>query len=154
MDHLEIPVVKLRLLLVMSVAIGMTLAAEFFYLTIWGLWFFPDGNLVSKMVWSLVCGLGMGAVIACATLAFVEGVFEGAKAILIAASIVALVGTLCAILCWQIDLNFNYFGGDTHSQFFVISGIVPAIFGGMFYGWLLYSSRFFSFQDKYQIMDE
>lgn len=153
LNRWETPIVKLRLLLVVGVAVSMTLAAELFLLTVWGLWMFPGGNLFSKFVWAIVCGIAMGALISLAILIFVEGVFQEIKAIIAAAGIVTLIGSLCAILCSQIDLRFNYFGGESHTLMFILSGIIPAIFGGFLYGWLLYSSRIFDAHFDRQLTD-
>lgn len=154
MGHLKTPIEKLRVLLVIGVAVSMTLVAELFYLTVWGLWLFPEGNLVSKIVWTTVCGIAMGAVIASLTLVFIEGVLQETKAIIGAAGIVVLVGTLCAVLCSQIDRSFNFFGGQSHSILFILSGVVPAVFGGLLYGWLLYSSRFYKSHFNQQPMHQ
>ena len=153
MTHWETPIVKLRILLIVGVAVTMTLAAELIYFTVWGLWLFPEGNLISKITWTMTCGVAMGAVIALATLILVEGNLQDAKAILAAAGIVALVGTFCAILYSQIDHSFNYFGGKTHTLMFILSGVIPAIVGGILYGWVLYSSRFFDSLTDPQIAD-
>lgn len=142
MTYWETPIPKIRILLIFGVATVMTVLAEFFYFTVWGLWFFPDGNLVSKATWTLICGVAMGITIGAGTLLLVEGNSVERRAILLASTIMSVVGIGCAILCSQIDQHFNYFGGREHPLMFILSGTVPALAGGILYGWLLYSSQF------------
>ena len=137
------PILRLRILMIIGFATIMTVFAEFLYFTIWGLWLFPDGDLISKAVWTFTCGIAMGFTIGASTLLLVEGNLIHHKAIISAAAIMSLVGIGCAILCSQIDQHFNYFGGREHSGLFLLSGIIPAIIGGVLYGWALYSSRLF-----------
>ena len=50
----------------------------------------------------------------------------------------AAVGSYCAWLCSRIDIRFGYFGGAENSALFILSGVIPAVFGGLLYGWLVY----------------
>ena len=131
-------IARTRVLIILATATDMTILAEMFYLVVWGVLLFPGGSLMAKIVWTAVCGIAMGAVIGSATLAFVEGHRTGATAWLAAASIMAAVGSACAVLCGQIDRTFDYFGGPENWRLFIWSGIIPAILGGPVYGWLLY----------------
>ena len=48
------------------------------------------------------------------------------------------VGTACTIFCGVIDRSFNFFGAQESLAQFIFSGVIPAIVGGVLYGWLLY----------------
>jgi hypothetical protein len=61
-------------------------------------------------------------------------------AAVIAAATMAVVGSYCGILCNRIDVQFGYFGGPENTTLFVLAGTLSAIFGGLFYGWLVYFS--------------
>ena len=132
------PAAQRRATLVLGVAILLTTAAEIFYLLVWGMWLFPDGSWPGKLVWTLTCGLAMGAVMGTLTLIWAEPRRGRAAAFWLAAASVALVGSYCAWLCSRIDARFDYFGGSEHGVLFVASGVLPALVGGLLYGWLLY----------------
>ncbi len=126
-----------RPLLIIGSAIVMTTAAEVFYLVVWGMVLFPAGDWVGKVVWTLTCGLAMGAVIGALTLLWVEPRYAGRSALLRAAFVVVVIGSYCAWLCSQIDIRFGYFGGAERTSLFILSGIIPAVVGGLFYGWIV-----------------
>lgn len=126
-----------RTTLILGTAIALTSLAEIVYFFVWGMMFFPEGSLAGKAVWTATCGIAMGAVIGSATLLLVEGRALKA-AVLWAATIVTFVGSYCAWLCSRIDTRFDYFGGAENTTLFVLSGVIPAIAGGLFYGWWLY----------------
>lgn len=128
---------KSRLNYVLGLAIAMTTAVEFIYFVVWGIFLFPEGNLTSKLVWTSASGLGMGAVIGAGVLILVEGRSSESLAFWGAALIMAAVGIACAFLCGQIDMTFNYFGGRDEPLSFLLSGVGPAIIGGLVFGWLL-----------------
>ncbi|MDA7429203.1 hypothetical protein [Primorskyibacter aestuariivivens] len=130
--------VNRRVAYVLGLAILMTTAAEIIYLVVWGMWLFPMGSWLGKTVWTLTCGLAMGAVMGAFTLMVAEPRRGTATAFWVAALTVALVGAYCAWLCSRVDARFEYFGGAENSLLFVASGVVPAIFGGLLYGWLIY----------------
>jgi hypothetical protein len=127
-----------RIRTVLGTAVLLTVLAELFYLTVWGMWLFPEGSLTGKVIWTLTCGLSMGAVIGAATLVWVEHWHGGNAALWRAALIVAAVGSYCAFLCSRIDARFGYFGGDENTGLFIAAGVLPALAGGLLYGWLLY----------------
>lgn len=116
----------------------LTTLAELFYLVVWGMMLFPQGSLAGKTVWTLTCGLAMGAVIGVATLVWVEFRYWGNAALWRAVLVVAVVGSYCAVLCSRIDARFGYFGGQENTGLFIASGVFPAFVGGILYGWLLY----------------
>lgn len=127
-----------RVRAVLGTAVLLTTLAELFYLVVWGMWLFPQGSLTGKVVWTLTCGLAMGAVIGAATLVWVEPWHRRTAAMWRAALIVAAVGCYCALLCSRIDARFGYFGGAENSGLFIAAGVLPALAGGLLYGWLLY----------------
>lgn len=127
-----------RLLIILGAAIALTTAAELFYLVVWGLWLFPAGSLLGKIAWTLTCGVAMGAVIGASTLLWVEGQYLGRAAFARAALVMATVGSYCALLCSRIDHYLEYFGGAENGTLFLLAGVIPAIFGGSLYAWLLY----------------
>ena len=127
-----------RTTLVLGTAIALTTLAELFYLVVWGMVLFPAGSWPGKAVWTMTCGLAMGSVIGGLTLLWVEGRHEAAGAILRAAVVVAGVGSYCAWLCSRIDARFNYFGGPENGALCIASGVLPALAGGLLFGWFLY----------------
>ena len=127
-----------RATLILGVAIALTSLAEIFYFLVWGMVLFPGGSLAGKALWTATCGIAMGAVVGAVTLFAVEGRLSGAAAIWAGAAIMAFVGGYCAWLCSRIDARFDYFGGPENGTLFFLSGIVPAIVGGLLYGWWLY----------------
>lgn len=127
-----------RISFVLGVAVLLTTVAELFYLIVWGMWLFPSGSLVGKVIWTLTCGVAMGGVIGAATLLWAEPLYGRRAAIWRAAAVVFAVGSYCAWLCSTIDARFAYFGGSDNSWLFITSGLVPALVGGVLYGWLLY----------------
>jgi len=126
-----------RIRTILGVAIAMTMLAEIIYFGVWGMMLFPAGNLFAKAAWTTVCGVGMGAVIGAGVLLMVEG-RRAFTAFLLSAAIMFTVGVACTVLCGQIDTTFNYFGGHSQPALFFMSGLVPAVLGGLFYGWVLY----------------
>ena len=134
----EIEVTHSRVFSVLGVAVFLTTLAELFYLVVWGMWLFPGGSLAGKIVWTLTCGIAMGAVIGAATLLWAEPLNGRRAAVWCAAAIVLVVGSYCAWLCSTIDAQFDYFGGPDNSSLFIVAGLVPALFGGILYAWLLY----------------
>jgi hypothetical protein len=122
-------------------ALSFTVGAELIYFFVWGIALFPDGDILAKLVWTLTCGIGIAGVIGSATIFVVVGRYYGWRAICLASLIVITVGTVCSILCSQLDQTFGYFGGTEHRALFLSAGIIPSIFGGFAYGWLLFSDR-------------
>ena len=132
------PLTHSRATFVLGLAILMTAASEIFYLIVWGTWLFPEGSWLGKLVWTLTCGIAMGAVMGAVTLLLAEPRRGQPAAFWIAAASVAVVGSYCAWLCSRIDAQFDYFGGSEHSIHFITSGVLPALAGGVLFGWLLY----------------
>ena len=141
MTNSEIRLTRNEVIHPILLALALTVLAEIIYLVVWGMLLFPQGSFSSKFVWTMTCGIGMGSVIGVATLLLVVGRFTGWRAVFLASLIMILVGTICSILCSQLDETFNYFGGREHRSLFLWAGFIPSIFGGPLYGWLLFSSR-------------
>ncbi|WP_300513368.1 hypothetical protein [Aliiroseovarius sp.] len=127
-----------RATLILGSAIALTSLAELFYFLVWGMLLFPTGSLAGKAVWTATCGIAMGAVVGSLTLLLVEGRFSGRAAIGASAAIMAAVGSYCAWLCSRIDARFDYFGGGENGGLFILSGVLPALAGGLLYGWWLH----------------
>jgi len=128
----------LRTTLVFGTAIALTSLAEIVYFLLWGIVLFPGGSLAGKAVWTATCGIAMGAVVGAATLLLVEGRASGLAAIGAAAGIMAAVGSYCGWLCSRIDARFDYFGGTENVELFIWSSVIPAIGGGLIFGWWIY----------------
>lgn len=129
-----------RAQLILGTAIVLTGLAEVFYLIVWGFILFPGGSLAGKAVWAATCGIAMGSAIGAATLVLVEGRTSGLAAIAAAAAIMVAIGSFCAWLCSRIDAKFDYFGGPENGTLLILSGVIPAIIGGLLYGWWLYGN--------------
>lgn len=123
---------------IIVIAVALTTSAEIVYFTVWGLFLFPEGSILGKLVWTITCSIAMGLVIGALTFLWVEQRWHGGKAVLGAASVMAAVGSYCAWLCSRVDARFEYFGGDENTTLFILSGVVPAILGGLLFGWLIY----------------
>ncbi len=120
------------------IATAMTLAAEAVYLVVWGLFLFPEGSFFGKLLWTLTCGLVMGIVIGVTTILLLAIQKHFITRFLSAALSMSLLGSYCAFLCGKIDMNYNYFGGSENPELFLMSGVIPSVFGGLLYGWILY----------------
>lgn len=129
-----------RMTMILGLAVGMTMLAELFYFIVWGLVLFPGGSVFNKAIWTLTCGIGMGAVIGAIVLVLVEGKAMGRAAIFQAAIAMFAVGAYCGLLCSGIDASFNYFGGADNTVLFVAASVFPAAVGGVLFGWLLYGT--------------
>ncbi|AML53384.1 hypothetical protein [Falsihalocynthiibacter arcticus] len=127
-----------RIIYIFATAFALIGMAEIFYFFFWGDYLFPGVSLAAKAVWVASCGIAMGAVIGAVTLLLVEGRTSGRAAILAGAAIVTTVGSYCAWLCSRVDAKFEYFGGPENGTLFILSGVIPAIAGGLLYGWWLY----------------
>jgi len=127
-----------RPLIILGTAIALTSLAEIVYFIVWGMALFPGGSLAGKAVWTATCGIAMGAVVGAATLLLIEGRASGVAAFGMAAAIMAAIGSYCGWLCSRIDARFDYFGGAENGVLFIWSSVIPAIAGGLLYGWWIY----------------
>lgn len=121
--------------------LGATLSEVGIFL-IFGLLLFPEGDWVSKFLWTVVfCGVGMGSVLGAAIILFVQDRLTEWNAILATTAwSTALLGIGCNLLCYRLDANyFEYFGGQDNAALFLGNGLIMATVGGFAAGWLLFS---------------
>jgi len=133
------------------VSIAFSIAGEAFILVVFGMFLFPGGNIINKVLWTLLfCGVGMGATMgALINIFIVNRTKSPAISILITATLSALVlGISCNLLCLNLDMNFRYFGAYTNPAIFFVNGLVMSIVGGLIAGWLLFTPRGNSLLEK------
>ena len=125
------------------VSVALSVIGEFGLFVSFGLILFPEGSWLLKLLWTVVfCGLGMGAVLGGFINLFIIDRFDGKKAIwLCTVASLVIIGTLCDLLCYYLDLEFNYFGGGSNGFLFHASSWLLAALGGYLAGWLLFSDR-------------
>lgn len=142
MDSLKNSISK-QYLRPLKVLISLSIAGEAIIFLVWGLWLYPEGNILHKFLWTFVfCGFGMGAAAAAIVDIFVVEKLKGRKAILATAIISGiLLGLFCNFLCFNLDMHFNYFGGGDTPKLFIWNGIVMSVLGGAFGGWLLFTEK-------------
>lgn len=120
---------------------------------IWGVYLYPEGNLFHKFLWTIVfCGLGMGAAIGAFIDFFIMGKLKGNAAIIATIFLsLLLLGLLCNFLCFNLDMHFNFFGGQNSPTLFIWNGIGMSILGGLLIGMLLFTKKGNGLLDKYGI---
>jgi hypothetical protein len=125
------------------VSLGFTVLGELFLLVIHGIILFPDGNIFYKALWAIVfCGIGMGATLGAFINLIVTGRYSGIKAVIFTILLsFFLLGMLCELLCFKLDLTFHYFGASTNPTLFLLNGMVGSIIAGAGIGELLFSRR-------------
>lgn len=122
-----------------TVAMALAAMGEAIYFVVWGLWLFPEGDVLAMAAWTATCVVAMGAVIGAGVIAFVVERVVGLAAVICSAAIYAVVLSACTLICASLDSHFDYFGGATAPTLFVLAGLIPAILTSGVYGWLLYS---------------
>ncbi len=122
-----------------AVAIVFTLVGEVLIFLIWGIGIFPKGTLWRKLVWTITCGVAMGATIGALVNLFVTGRLRTRTAAVTAAAIYFSVLAFCIGLCFEIALSVNYFGAREAPVLFIPGGLIPALVTSFGYSWLLYS---------------
>ena len=123
------------------VAMALTIFGELLILYMWGIALFPAGSLASKLVWTVTCGIAMGATIGSLVNVFVTGRIRPRIAALISSLIYFAVLSFCVGLCYQIDLSLRLFGAVEAPALFILGGLIPALLTSVLYGWLLHSAR-------------
>lgn len=143
MEYIQKHLYKKQLLRPVKLGILFSVLGEAVIFIVWGLWLYPEGNIVQKFLWTIVfCGVGMGATIGVFISSIVESRYWGRQAIIACIIISFLIlGLFCNVLCFQLDMHFNYFGSSSTPNLFIINGIVMSIFGGALLGWLNFSYR-------------
>lgn len=121
-------------------SIGVSVFGEFLLLIIYGVMLFPGGNLLNKVLWTLVfCGVGMGATLGTFIILLVVGRYAGKRAIIPTTLLtVLLAGIICNQLCLALDRHFGYFGGGEDPLLFTLGSIIGSTVGGLMIGWLMY----------------
>jgi hypothetical protein len=133
------------------ISLLFTVVGEFLLLVIYGIILFPDGNMIYKVLWTLVfCGIGMGATLGTSINLFIIGRYVGLKAILVTILLSFLImGVACDLLCLNLDLHFNYFGAQINPLLFSTGGMLGSLIAGAGIGGLLFSRTGQSIMERY-----
>ena len=125
------------------VSLFFAVVGELLLLVIYGIILFPEGNILYKVLWTLVfCGIGMGATLGAGINLCIVGRYEGTKAVLLTVLLSFLImGVACDLLCLNLDLHFNYFGAQTNPLLFSTGGVLGSLIGGAGIGGLLFSEK-------------
>ena len=123
------------------ISLFFAVVGEFLLLVIYGIMLFPEGDMIYKVMWTLVfCGIGMGATLGTSINLFIIGRYTGHKAILLTILLAFLImGIACDLLCLNLDLHFNYFGAQTNPLLFSAGGMLGSLIAGAGIGGLLFS---------------
>jgi hypothetical protein len=123
-----------------TVAIAFTLLGELLIFYIWGIQLFPEGIVWKKLVWTITCGIAMGATIGAFVNITITGRLHGTRGGVVASLIYFSVLAFCVGLCYQIDLVVRFFGAREFPLLFILGGLVPALITSIAYSWLLFSA--------------
>lgn len=151
MEYIPKYLYKKQLLRPVKLGILFSVLGEVVIFLIWGLWLYPEGNVLHKFLWTVVfCGLGMGATAGALISWWVEGKYWGKSAIW-ACSVISftVLGLFCNFLCFKLDMHFNYFGAAVTPGLFIINGMIMSALGGALIGWLNFSYRGIKLLEKY-----
>jgi hypothetical protein len=134
----------------LTISLFFSVVGELLLLMIYGIILFPEGNILYKVLWTLVfCGIGMGATLGAGINLFIVGRYEGTKAVLLTILLSFLImGVACDLLCLNLDLHFNYFGAQDSPLLFSAGGVVGALIAGTGIGGLLFSVKGRSILDR------
>ena len=124
----------------LTISLFFSVVGEFLLFVIYGVILFPEGNMIYKLLWTLVfCGIGMGATLGAGINLYIVGRHTGHKAILLTILLSFLIlGVACDLLCLNLDLHFNYFGAQTSPLLFSAGGILGSFIAGAGIGGLLF----------------
>tara|TARA_R110001592_G_scaffold64751_10_gene198926 strand:+ start:1200 stop:1661 length:462 start_codon:yes stop_codon:yes gene_type:complete len=151
MEYIPKHLYKKQLLRPIKLGILFSVLGEAVIFLVWGVFLYPEGNIIHKFLWTIVlCGLGMGATVGSVISWWVEGKYWGQPAI-VACGLISFVilGLFCNLLCFQLDMNFIYFGGAGAPVLFIANGMVASAFGGALIGWLNFTYRGIKILEKY-----
>lgn len=142
---------KKQLLRPIKLGVLFSVLGEAIIFVIWGLWLYPEGNILHKFLWTVIfCGLGMGATLGALISWWVEGKFWGMSAILVCSAISFIIlGLFCNFLCFQLDMHFGYFGAEKTPLLFMANGMIMSATGGALIGWLNFSYRGIKLLEKF-----
>jgi hypothetical protein len=120
----------------LTVSIALSMTAEFFLFLVFGVFLFPAGPWLNKLLWTVVfCGIGMGATMGAFIDLLIVGRWQGRKAIVATMLLsIVILGIACDMLCPSLDRKFLYFGGAEDSVLFVATSVVMAAIGGLIGG--------------------
>ncbi|OEK03061.1 hypothetical protein BFP97_16715 [Roseivirga sp. 4D4] len=151
MEYIPKYLYKKQLLRPVKLGILFSVIGEFFIFLLWGVWLYPEGNILHKFLWTVVfCGLGMGATTGVLISWWVEGKYWGRSAIFACALIsFVILGLFCNFVCFSLDMHFNYFGAAATPGLFIINGMFMSALGGLLIGWLNFSYRGIKLLEKY-----
>lgn len=127
----------------LKLSILFSVFGELLIFLIWGVFLYPEGDLLHKFIWTVVfCGFGMGSAIGALIVLLIVGKMRGFLAILFSMLLsMILLGILCNFLCHSLDMHFGYFGGEDTPALFLFSGFVSSALGGGLVGWLCFTDR-------------
>ena len=110
---------------------------------VWGLILYPEGNILHKFLWTIIfCGLGMGAAAGSVVVFMISGRQKGYPAIVSCMLIsIVLLGLLCNVLCFRLDMHFGFFGGADTPILFIWNGTIMSALGGWLVGWLSFTKK-------------
>lgn len=136
-----------------KLAILLSVFGEAIIFLVWGIILYPEGSLINKFLWTIVfCGLGMGSALGAIITFSVVGKFKGTKAIIFCSVLSGIIlGVFCNYLCFNLDLHFNYFGGQKTPDLFIWNGIIMSFLGGALLGWLCFTKRGSNLLNKYHL---
>jgi hypothetical protein len=126
----------------MIVSLAVCIFGELFLFIIYGVVLFPQGNLLYKFLWTVICGIGMGATVGAFLNLFIIDKYIGIKAITLTLLLTLVtLGIICNRLCFQLDLHFHYFGAETNPMLFFMGSIAGSIVAGLIIALLLFSEK-------------
>ncbi|MBO6515093.1 MAG: hypothetical protein JJ975_00900 [Bacteroidia bacterium] len=125
----------------LKLGILLSVIGELIIFLIWGVYLYPQGDILYKFLWTVVfCGVGMGSAIGVSIVLIVVPKFSGYTAIILTTLIsLILLGLLCNLLCFRLDISFDFFGGRKTPHLFLWNGVVMSVIGGLSIGWLCFT---------------
>ena len=124
------------------VSLAVCIFGELFLFIIYGIVLFPQGNLLYKALWTVICGIGMGAMVGVFVNLFIIDKYIGIKAITLTILLTLVtLGIICNRLCFELDLHFHYFGAETNPLLFFMGSIAGSIVAGLVIALLLFSEK-------------
>ncbi|WP_108651376.1 hypothetical protein [Dongshaea marina] len=103
---------------IIGFALLLSVMGEIVLWGIYGLYLFP-GHPAQTLLWSLTCALAMGAVLGGGII--ILGLDKGAKGWVFPLVLLVslIVFSLCNLVCYRLDLAFDYWGSVTHPWLFL-----------------------------------
>lgn len=121
-------------------ALVITFLGEAVLFVLYGVVLFPQGPILTKLVWVVACALGMGAVAGVFVTLLVVGRLDGTQAMWASTLIWVLsLGVGCNVLCLYLGQQFGMWGAHTHPEAFLAGGFFPSVLGGFVYSYALFT---------------